>query len=830
MNYTQKLITILFTAYILAISIQFRYQSTLIVKGEAQDLTSHYLISRSSLLQHKNVTKTILQSPYNVPNNKATNEMDNIYSTKSIAESDSASRFFNQSGQAYFCAESWDEDLDDWWQEHPDWDVSHETNQTYCFSPVKDLDRAKFLREIVYPLQWRTSCQNVSAFKIINSGFSANIGLLGRAFLTAVYNNKTFVESKRKSNFLWKYATTRYGNATCPSQDMECYFLPISNCKAKINQHEGFDNILVNNHGGNYGKEIIWLKSYLVRPKLWMRRRIYEVLKNVIPPRQPCTAIHVRRTDVGLEPNWRKKRHYFAIADYLRHVKKGDHVLLLTDDQSAIDEVLEFHSKERDWTYIDRKRWRGTEGGLNSHLPSGDAVQELIYIGAEMKLATRCRRFIHTRSGFADVLLQAMQTKKWGVRSKMIDIGLQPNETYFEDADTFFAKLNSKRKNHIKLPSLSLSTTSTIISPECHEEFHKRYCCASSWKEDLDDWWQQHPDWDVSRETNQTYCFSPIEDLDRAKFLREVVFPLQWRTSCHNVSAFKIINSGFSANVGLLGNAFLTAVFNNKTFVESKRKSDFLWKYATTRYGNATCPSQDMDCYYLPISKCKAKINQHDGFDIDLVDRIGGKFGKEITWLKSYLLRPRLWMRRRIYNLLESVVPPRQPCTAVHVRRTDVGLEPNWKKKRHYFAIADYLKHVKTGDHLLLLTDDQSAVSEALEFHSKERNWTYLERKRWWGTEGGLNGHLPSGDAMQELVYIGAEIKLATYCRTLVFTRSGFAEVLLQAMQTKEWGVEKMNIGMRLQPNKTYFEDANHFFARVNLSHIGNATQSNASF
>ena len=382
---------------------------------------------------------------------------------------------------------------------------------------------------------------------------------------------------------------------------------------------------------------------------------------------------------------------------------------------------------------------------------------------------------------------------------------------------------------------VSNQTTSTPLSvlqttPHCYNTSDSYYCCAESWEHDLDEWWQDRPDWDVSLETNDTYCFSPIQDQERAHLLKNQVYPLQWQGSCHNgtTSAFRVINSGYSANLGLLGRAFLTAVQTNKTFLESKRLESFLWRYAD-QDGNGTCPSRDMDCYFLPISRCKAYIGQSDGFDGNLVKKNGGNFGKQITWLRSYLVRPKLWLRRRVFELLSEVQLPTPPCTVIHVRRTDVVLEENWKKKRHYFRIADYLKHVEEGHSVLLLTDDQTAIDEMLEFHAQERNWTYLERKRWRGPEGGMNGHLPSGDAVEEVAYILSEQKLASACQKLVHTRSGFANILYQAMQTRQWGVERAKIDWGKQPNETHFEDATQFFAKLHAERNGTASNSSAN-
>jgi hypothetical protein len=52
---------------------------------------------------------------------------------------------------------------------------------------------------------------------------------------------------------------------------------------------------------------------------------------------------------------------------------------------------------------------------------------------------------VFTRSGFADVLLQAMQIREWDIEKKRIDFGRQPNATYAVSADEFFEQQQSQR-------------------------------------------------------------------------------------------------------------------------------------------------------------------------------------------------------------------------------------------------------------------------------------------------------------------------------------------------------------------------------------------------
>jgi hypothetical protein len=48
-----------------------------------------------------------------------------------------------------------------------------------------------------------------------------------------------------------------------------------------------------------------------------------------------------------------------------------ENILLLTDDQNAIDEAHREYWMYN-WMYFNRTRFRGTEGGWENHFPSGD--------------------------------------------------------------------------------------------------------------------------------------------------------------------------------------------------------------------------------------------------------------------------------------------------------------------------------------------------------------------------------------------------------------------------------------------------------------------------
>jgi hypothetical protein len=303
-----------------------------------------------------------------------------------------------------------------------------------------DLTRAAFLRDQLYPLQWQTNCSNVMSQILSNSGFSANVGLNSKSFISANRHNETFVNVKKDLDRFWRYTDWPNGSHVCPSVDMDCYFLPLSNCKGNLGQKDDMHGEKSFNVNGGRNT---WIRVYMLRPQQWIRKRIYNLRKTLAPIQLPCTVMHVRRTDAVLEQNWRKNRNYFPLSDYVERVPSNHKsIILLTDDQSAIDEAHEFYSN-RTWIYINRTRHRGTQGGYNGHIPSGNPIHEVTVILAEMQLAANCQHLVHTKSGFRELLLQQMQIKHGSkniVVSK-IDWGRQPNSTHHQTDEEFFQSL-----------------------------------------------------------------------------------------------------------------------------------------------------------------------------------------------------------------------------------------------------------------------------------------------------------------------------------------------------------------------------------------------------
>jgi hypothetical protein len=320
------------------------------------------------------------------------------------------------------CCVSWNVNMDDWWLHRPDWQLSLENDTHQCFqqSTHSQLD---FLREL-HSIQWNQTfnCSQVKYRSVFNEGFSASLMHLMQGFMSAYLQQTPFQITRHWEGAIWNFAGNHpkikggnYTNVTCASRDPLCYFLPISHCKAPFGRASE----------GAVSRPLFqrrpvhpYMKWYMSRPQQWLRRRVYLYLQEKLigdtsalrnSTLQPLVAFHVRRTDVVLEYRKGDKRQYFPLQDYLTacHAKKGDSIILFTDDETTIEE-LALHP-DINFIYIQKGRFRGSNGGFSEHVPSGNPMLEVVAILAEFKLATLCDTLVHTRSGFATLLQELMR-------------------------------------------------------------------------------------------------------------------------------------------------------------------------------------------------------------------------------------------------------------------------------------------------------------------------------------------------------------------------------------------------------------------------------------
>lgn len=122
---------------------------------------------------------------------------------------------------------------------------------------------------------------------------------------------------------------------------------------------------------------------------------------------------------------------------------------------------------------------------------------------------------------------------------------------------------------------------------------------------------------------------------------------------------------------------------------------------------------------------------------------------------------------------------------------------------RNFYSIEYYLKQaqVPKGSNVLLLTDDATAVDEALLLHP-EYSWTYWNRTRYRGAVA-FNSHFPSDDKALEVILILAEAKLSARCHKGVFGYSNFRRLLLYARQEHGAGSEFKDNCIDMKARKT---------------------------
>ena len=139
--------------------------------------------------------------------------------------------------------------------------------------------------------------------------------------------------------------------------------------------------------------------------------------------------MHVRRGDVVLHVG--QVRRYFAIEEYMKAAMKQQlentnnnsmTILLLTDDANAVIEAKTLYPNHT-WITIDRKRYKGSQGGWEGHFPSQDPLQETIILLGTFKLVEMCNILIHTESNLAQLFYGTMITKygKNGVTRVQVD-------------------------------------------------------------------------------------------------------------------------------------------------------------------------------------------------------------------------------------------------------------------------------------------------------------------------------------------------------------------------------------------------------------------------
>lgn len=83
---------------------------------------------------------------------------------------------------------------------------------------------------------------------------------------------------------------------------------------------------------------------------------------------------------------------------------------------------------DRNWMFIDRPRYRGSEGGFEHHLPSNDPILEMTVLLTTFKLVRACTSMVRSSSAFGDFLWGEIKDEHQGKKNtwwKRVDEGMR---------------------------------------------------------------------------------------------------------------------------------------------------------------------------------------------------------------------------------------------------------------------------------------------------------------------------------------------------------------------------------------------------------------------
>lgn len=312
------------------------------------------------------------------------------------------------SNTTHFCV-PWDHvNTDDWWTHHPEWNVAEENATVTCFQ--KDHPDSSVWQRL-YDNQFSSSaCDRTYTRQMWSSGYGTDMEQIMLGLQESLEQKVPMTVTV--GDKWWHYSANKHdgSNATCSSKDMNCYFLPLSNCTLPGTKIDSNPIVLKRKHISNY--DAAW--KFASRPQQWLRKAIYEmklpIQRQLLPPastsKSSCAVLHVRRADVVLHHDFARK--YFPVSDYVNLLPDQNQTLfLLTDDANAIDEAMEFFP-DHNWVYFRRKRHRGTEGGWEEQVPSKNPKLEMITILATLDLVRHCDTLVHSQSKFSNLLRKSM--------------------------------------------------------------------------------------------------------------------------------------------------------------------------------------------------------------------------------------------------------------------------------------------------------------------------------------------------------------------------------------------------------------------------------------
>ena len=280
---------------------------------------------------------------------------------------------------------------------------------------------------------------------MVSYGFGLDTLTLADRLLYGYQNKRPFQLIRNE----WKYAVSPDKTfKVCPNASAFCFFLPIGKCPAGVHQINPDGEWSLDAKIKNPAQRQ-WLRVHVTRPQQWFRKRLYEYMKERFPweVRTPCVAMHVRRSDVVKE-----SRRYTSITKYLEKVpvlksRRIMNIMLFTDDAHAIGETVELHP-DYNWMYMNKRRYRGTEGKQGVYMPSHDPVMEVLDIYSTFRLAMHCDILVHSKSAFSPAIYDYMASTRRNITRIEIDKGegKRPNKKYAGSNKLLESKLDELRK------------------------------------------------------------------------------------------------------------------------------------------------------------------------------------------------------------------------------------------------------------------------------------------------------------------------------------------------------------------------------------------------
>ena len=254
-----------------------------------------------------------------------------------------------------------------------------------------------------------TGPKKVRRYKLEIHGLGVDLSKASHQFYKAIvedgYDEYVVISNRQTDG--WHYA-----RGVCPTQDLACYF-----------QSPPVDVV---------PKDDDDAMRMLTIPKPEIQNEIDTRLKESSHAKPPsdheCGVIHVRHSDTMLNFGWdnkdeKPKFKYLQLGQYLKEFHNVaphiTNIVLMTDDQNVIDDLNANYTTNTNsttnstngfpnWYYLNKKRWRGSEGGFENHFPSGSPRQEMIDLLVLREMVHDCTTWVGTRSSFGALLRKTM--------------------------------------------------------------------------------------------------------------------------------------------------------------------------------------------------------------------------------------------------------------------------------------------------------------------------------------------------------------------------------------------------------------------------------------